>query len=173
MTTQQLAQALIVAIATAFATSVLNNWFELRRLQSVWKRETDERIAYYRKQRLEQRLASIEEFINQLLAILQPLDVISGLDRDQALQRIGDAGWAVNSAFAASRAVGDTRLTAAIGDLDSLMGEASRMMLDKKVSSEDSEWLNLLDKILDVAGGAFTRLDELPEDAYAEGLSCK
>ncbi|MCJ7619194.1 MAG: hypothetical protein MUP64_03115 [Anaerolineae bacterium] len=170
MTVEQVALTLIVAIVTAFATSALNNWFELRRLQSMWKRETDERIASYRKQRLEQRLASIEGYVESVLRIIQPLDILSRMGKAEVMEKVRDTAWAVNTAYAVSRAVGDERLGTAIDGLDGLMGEARRKVLEDKVSSEDSEWRGVLDRILQVAGVAFKRVDELLVEVYAEGL---
>ena len=173
MTVEQFAQALIVAVVTAFATSVLNNWFELRRLQSMWKRETNERRAYYRRQRLEQRLASIEAHVESVLRTIQPLDILSRMAKAELAEKVRDATWSINTAYAMSRAVGDEGLSKVMGDLDSLMAEARRKVLDDKVSSKDSEWLGLLDRVLTVAGVAFSRTDELLEEAYTEGLTCK
>ena len=173
MTVEQVALTFIVAIVTAFATSVMNNWFELRRLQSMWKRETNERIAYYRKQRLEHRLASIEAYLESLLRILVPPGLLFKLGEPEVVEKVRESVWTVSVAFAVSRAVGDERLSAAIQNLDSLAGELRRKVADGKMGFKDTEWRHVYDRILGVCGVAFKRVDELLEEAYAEGVRRK
>ena len=172
MTVEQVALTLIVAIVTAFATSVLNNWFELRRLQSMWKRETDERIAQYRKQRLEQRLASIEHYVQTVLATHYPHDILTLIGRKEALEKLTTAAWALNPAFAIGLAVGDERLTRALQDLYTLSPRTLEL-LEQKVSSEDTEWVAHSDKVLEAAGVVFGRSDQLLEEVYAQGVRQK
>jgi hypothetical protein len=170
MTIEQVALAVIVAVVTAFATSVLNNFFELRRLQTMWKQETDERIANYRKERLQERLASIEAYVESLLRILMPSSLLFKLGQHEVKEKVRESVWTISIAFAVSRAVGDERLTAAIHNLDSLMREAHQKVADDKAAFEDTEWRHLYGRILGVCGEAFSRVDELLEEAYVEGV---
>ena len=170
MSVEQVGLTLIVAIVTAFATSVLNNWFELRRRQSIWTRETDERSAYYRRQQLEHRLASIEGHIENVLRIHQPFDLLSLMADKEALEHLRAVMWASNTAYAISYAIGDGQLTAALNDLDRLMAKTQKLVVEERVSAEDSKWTDHLDQVLQVAGDAFHRADQLLEGVYAQGL---
>jgi hypothetical protein len=170
MTVEQVAVSLIVAIVTAFATSVLNNFFELRRLQTMWKQETDERIANYRKERLQERLASIDEFLGMVLGLLQPADVHPMIGHKKMEKLVSDAAYSMNAMVACALAVGDEQLAEAMNDLDSLSGEFRRLIFENKVTSQDTEWHDLSERIAATAAKAFKRIDDLLVQVYAQSV---
>ncbi len=170
MTVEQVALSLIVAVLTAFATSVINNWFELRRLQAMWKRETNERIGNYRRERLQERLAFIEHYLAMLLGSLQPEPTYSMIGREKLEKVTSDLAYAMNMVVACARAVGDAQLSAAIKDLDLLSDEASVLVSEHKVSSEHTEWDDLSARVLAAAEKALKRMDDLPVQAYAHSV---
>jgi hypothetical protein len=170
MTVEQVALTLIVAIATAFATSVLNNFFELRRLKTMWKRETNERIANYRRQRLESRLDQVQKFIENLLRINQTPDVLTLMVQEDVLQKLTDLGWSANIAYATCRAVDDGQLNTAMGQLGRTMPKTKELLIDRKVTAEDSEWADHFDKVLGAAGAVLDRIGQLPDEIYAQSL---
>jgi len=169
MTAEQLAQALVVAIVTAFAASVLNNFFELRRLEAMWKRERKERAALHKHQRLKEKLDAVQGHVFHLL---ESMDVVrSGYmdgmaDGDMIVRTWGEASREFSSARASMLAVGDEDLGRRLQNLYKAIGS-----IYPSRDTTESEWLGFFDELTGRASLVLDRCRELLEEEELKAVS--
>jgi hypothetical protein len=168
VTAEQLAQALVVAIVTAFAASVLNNFFELRRLQAMWTRERKDRALLHRRQRLEEGLSAVQRHVHHLLEAqdLMRSYIMDGLaDTDDVRETWMQSVREFGSARASMLAVGDEELGRRLQNLYSVIGTSN-----PDVDTTESDWLGFYDELTGRASLVLDRCRELLEEEESSAI---
>ncbi len=182
MTGVQVGQALLIAIVTAFATSVLYHWFEVRRLDALWtheederaaqwKRETSERMAHYDRQRLDDTLEVLRKHVQESVQVVSDvfLAPTGGLWTEEAVETAKKVARDMPSVLATALSTGDDQLFTRVRDFRNAMAPA--LEEEVYITATDDEWVLLVENVTNSAALVLQRCDELVRDAYRQGIA--
>lgn len=175
MTAEQILGSVLIAVVAALVTAFANNFWESRRLRNTWERETKERVALYRRQRMEQHLAPIQDYVMDAVRTSHTIlmDRFEKGLRDDALRRV----WQKRaSAAAAGTAADDKVLVEKANEFIAIEGELTRMVLALiregiVLDTTPPEYKSLESRLQIAARSVRRRVEELIEEAYAEALA--
>jgi hypothetical protein len=175
MTAEQILGSVLIAVVAAVVTAFANNFWESRRLRNTWERETKERVALYRRQRMEQHLDPIQDYLMDAIQTSHTIlmDMFDKELRHDALRRV----WQKRAgAAAAGTAADDNVLVEKANEFIATEGELTSMVLtmireETALDTTPPEYQSLESQLHIVARSVRRRVEELIEEAYAEALA--